>query len=122
MNHDSNNEIFFLSFEKHALIVPRVSPRREQLVRAERLKDMGIIDIALPENVTPEDSKLEDPMERERLARVFRRGLSAPAGFILPIQRWNAASADRRWISQRGTTRAGPLLLTPVLRSCVMAP
>src|SRR3712207_9415316 len=34
-----------LSFEKRALIVPRVTPRREQMVRAERLRDRGLIDV-----------------------------------------------------------------------------
>ena len=66
----------------------------------------------LPENVTPEDSKLDDPMERARLARVFRRGLSKPAGYILPVQAWQAAG-QRRWISERWSMRSGPLTLTP---------
>ena len=34
-----------LSFEKRALIVPRVKPRREQIIRAERLRDLGLIDL-----------------------------------------------------------------------------
>ena len=44
----------------------------------------------LPENVTPENSKLKDPEERNRIARVFGRGLTEPSGHILPIQRWQA--------------------------------
>ncbi len=43
-----------LSFEKRALIVPRVSPRREQLLRAERLKALGMVDVVHPKNLTPE--------------------------------------------------------------------
>jgi uncharacterized protein (DUF2126 family) len=39
----------------------------------------------LPVNVDPLDSRLDDPMERERLARVFDRGLGAPVGCVLPI-------------------------------------
>ena len=39
----------------------------------------------LPANVTPENSKLKDPEERERIARVFGRGLTEPSGFVLPI-------------------------------------
>ena len=34
-----------LSFEKRSLIVPRVKPRREQIIRAERLRDLGLIDM-----------------------------------------------------------------------------
>jgi uncharacterized protein (DUF2126 family) len=40
---------------------------------------------ALPVNVDPLDSKLDDPLERERLARVFDRGLGAPVGWVLPL-------------------------------------
>ncbi len=38
-----------LSFEKPALIVPRVTPRREQLIRAERLRALGLVDVLHPE-------------------------------------------------------------------------
>jgi predicted glycosyltransferase len=38
-----------LSFDKPALIVPRVSPREEQLIRARRAKELGLIDMLLPE-------------------------------------------------------------------------
>ena len=36
-----------LSFQKQALIVPRVRPRSEQWIRAERLRDLQLIDVIL---------------------------------------------------------------------------
>jgi predicted glycosyltransferase len=42
-----------LSAEKPALIVPRVAPRREQAVRAERLRALGLIDVLAPEELNP---------------------------------------------------------------------
>lgn len=42
-----------LSFDKPALIVPRSRPRREQLIRAERLRDLGLIDMLPPEQLSP---------------------------------------------------------------------
>ncbi len=42
-----------LSFEKRALIVPRVKPRREQLIRAERLRDLGVVDVLHPDELSP---------------------------------------------------------------------
>ncbi len=38
-----------LSFDKPALIVPRVRPREEQLIRARRAAELGLIDMLLPE-------------------------------------------------------------------------
>ena len=42
-----------LSFEKRALIVPRTKPRREQIIRAQRLRDLGLIDMLEPESLNP---------------------------------------------------------------------
>jgi len=74
---------------------------------------------ALPENVSAIDSKLDDPEERARLTRAFRRGLNTPAAFVLPVQRWNAAGtgdrerAHARWRSEVWSTRAGRVQLVP---------
>ena len=40
-----------LSFRKKALIVPRVTPRKEQLIRARRLKSKGYLDVLHPEKL-----------------------------------------------------------------------
>jgi uncharacterized protein (DUF2126 family)/transglutaminase-like putative cysteine protease len=70
---------------------------------------------ALPSNVEPGDSKLSDPEERARMARVFDQGLNIPRGFVLPIQRWNAeaSQSSSRWRSERWKLRRGNLFLTP---------
>ena len=70
----------------------------------------------LPVNVDPLDSRLDDPETRARLARVFDRGLGAPAGFVLPIQAWQAKASGRRrfrWRSERWRTRRDRLFLIP---------
>ncbi len=54
-----------LSFEKPALIVPRVSPRTEQLIRAERLHALGLVDMLHPDKLNP-----------QALAEWLRRDLS----------------------------------------------
>src|SRR5258705_485133 len=41
----------------------------------------------LPPNVDPSDSKLSDPEERSRMARVFDQGLNVPKGFVLPVEK-----------------------------------
>jgi len=42
-----------LSFEKHALIVPRVHPEPEQWIRAQRLRDLGLIHVLHPDELSP---------------------------------------------------------------------
>lgn len=42
----------------------------------------------LPINVDPLDARLNDPMERERLAKVFSQGLNQIIGHVLPVS-WN---------------------------------
>lgn len=66
----------------------------------------------LPINLDPSESKLADPMERDRLARVFDRGLDQPTGFVLPVQRWQSR-AGGHWRTERWSTRRDRLFLIP---------
>ena len=67
----------------------------------------------LPENVTPENSKLKDPEERHRIARVFERGLTEPSGYVLPVQRWQSKATGKRWKSEKWKLRRGHVYLVP---------
>jgi uncharacterized protein (DUF2126 family) len=40
-----------------------------------------------PSNVTPEKSNLKSKLERDRIARIFQKGLSEVVGYALPIKR-----------------------------------
>ncbi len=66
----------------------------------------------LPKNVSPEDSKLKDPLERKRLARLFSRGLDEPAGFALPLK-FVADGGNGYWQTGPWPFRSGNLLLIP---------
>jgi uncharacterized protein (DUF2126 family)/transglutaminase-like putative cysteine protease len=58
----------------------------------------------LPTNVDPLKSKLADPMERERLAKIFEQQLGSVVGYALPLRRSYAAGPS--WES-------GPWFLRP---------
>jgi len=64
----------------------------------------------LPANVLVEDAKLADPLERERLARVFGRGLSRESGSVLPL-RVVERDGVRRWQSGRWFMRGETIFL-----------
>ena len=67
----------------------------------------------LPDNVSPTNSKLKDAEERNRLARVFERGLTKASGYVLPIQRWQGRSSSGRWQTELWQFRRGHLFLVP---------
>jgi uncharacterized protein (DUF2126 family)/transglutaminase-like putative cysteine protease len=57
----------------------------------------------LPANVDASHSKVADPLERERLMRVFESELAAPVGYVLPITRpvEGAPWRSGRWFLRR---------------------
>ncbi|MFT3850339.1 MAG: transglutaminase family protein [Propionivibrio sp.] len=65
----------------------------------------------LPVNVDPHDARLDDPLERARLATVFGQGLDAIIGHVLPVAR---DPADRkRWRSGPWFLRSARCYLVP---------
>jgi len=68
-----------LRYGRRALLVPRVMHRREQLLRATKLSDLGLVNILSPDEVTPErlaaeiKKMLDDP--REPLTEARARGV-----------------------------------------------
>jgi uncharacterized protein (DUF2126 family)/transglutaminase-like putative cysteine protease len=66
----------------------------------------------LPANVIAEDSKLADPLERARLARVFGQGLAASVGSVLPLRRV-VDGGTRRWQSGKWLMKSDQLFLIP---------
>ncbi|MDP5241181.1 transglutaminase family protein [Uliginosibacterium sp. 31-16] len=64
----------------------------------------------LPGNVDPLDSRLDDPLERARLARVFGQGLDKIVGWVLPLAR---DAAGKIWQSSPWFMREGRCYLIP---------
>ena len=66
----------------------------------------------IPENIDPNDPKIDDPRERARILSLFDSHRGEPAGFVLPVQRWTA-QAKPGWLSELWQTRRGRLFLIP---------
>lgn len=64
----------------------------------------------LPDNVDPLDSKLDDPLERERLRRLFTRELEQVVGYALPLG-WDYAR--EAWVTAPWRLRRQRLYLLP---------
>lgn len=63
----------------------------------------------LPINVDPHDSKLDDALERKRLAKVFDQGLDKVVGHVLPVSR----NSDGSWKSGEWYLRSEHCYLVP---------
>ena len=74
----------------------------------------------LPVNVDPFNTRLDDPMERERLCRVFTQGLDAVTGYVLPLAVRDTSppasgpqAAGPQWATGPWFFRDGRMYLTP---------
>ncbi len=66
----------------------------------------------LPANVVVQESKLRDPLERARMARIFGQGLASEVGSVLPLRR-TIDGGGRRWQSGQWVFRDGTMFLIP---------
>jgi len=85
-----------LSFNKPALIVPRTSPREEQLIRAERAKELGLVDMMLPEEANDPDGLAE------RLAGLPGRPLPNDMG---AAEMLNGLESISKWVGNWAESR-----------------
>lgn len=90
-----------LSFDKPALIVPRIRPRQEQLIRARRATELGLVEMLLPDQAA-------DPL---RLAAVlkalpYRRPPSQTAAVQGMEGLPHISTFVERWLGSRTEGRA----------------
>ncbi|MEJ2130821.1 MAG: transglutaminase family protein, partial [Gammaproteobacteria bacterium] len=67
----------------------------------------------LPHDVDPFDNKLEDPLERRRLARQIEEGLTGVTGYALPLRRNPVEGAGSPWQSSHWELRRERMYLVP---------
>ena len=73
----------------------------------------ALVEQKLPIDVTPGENKLDDPVERARIVRMFEQGLDTPVSYVLPVQVWHSPDLGRRWVTERWGIRRGKLFLVP---------
>ncbi|MGI9373155.1 MAG: glycosyltransferase family protein [Hyphomicrobiales bacterium] len=94
-----------LSFDKRALIVPRTTPREEQLIRAKRAQELGIVDMltpaeaddpkklietlrALPQRAKPSQVKVQLPLDGlDKIGKIVEKHLQKPSAPALRVVR-----------------------------------
>ena len=67
----------------------------------------------LPENLDPDNNKLDDPLERARFRRLFATGLTTTVGYALPLKWQTMNEQQGRWRSSRWPFRSRHMLLVP---------
>ena len=73
----------------------------------------ALVEQKLPIDVSPGENKLQDPVERARIVRIFEQGLDNPVSYVLPIQVWQSPDLGRRWVTERWSVRRKKLFLAP---------
>ncbi len=86
-----------LSFDKPALIVPRVAPREEQLLRARRASELGLVEMLLPEQ------SADPAIMAETLKRLPSRQPPSKSGSNMHLEGLNQISRTvGEWLDGRG--------------------
>lgn len=86
-----------LSFDKPALIVPRVKPREEQLLRAQRASELGLVDMLLP------DQSANPAIMAEALKQLPYRQPPSQSGCTMRLEGLDHISQTvGRWLDNRG--------------------
>ena len=66
----------------------------------------------IPVNIDPRVSHIDEPEERQRLARILEKGLRNEVGFVLPLSRGQYGESPQ-WVSGRWILRTEVLFLYP---------
>jgi predicted glycosyltransferase len=106
-----------LSLNKRSIIVPRVTPRAEQLLRADSARKLGLVEVISPLELTPERlaealSHLpEQPLPLSRRMPGLLDGLRKINAMVAQHQRDEVGrrpSAEDDWKGQHGASAIGP--------------
>ncbi len=91
-----NSMMSVVSFSKPSLIVPRVRPREEQRIRAERFEELGLLEMLPPEQLTADSltswMARDSHNVRTRTSRIDLGGLDRIAEFaseLVPVTSCN---------------------------------
>jgi predicted glycosyltransferase len=95
-----------LAFEKPALIVPRVKPSAEQMIRAQRLSELGLIDVLHPDLISADAISLwlaGEPRPPRRVRQMLDfGGLHALPGLLEDALNHRSGSWREAAIRQNG--------------------
>ncbi len=103
-----NTIVEILSANQRAVVIPRIHPRLEQYIRAERFAKKGLLDMIHPESLTPDNlfETITGSLQRPRPLRAQDLGieLDGAATVCTTIDRWR-----QRGMFERQLPSATPL-------------
>lgn len=104
-----------LSASKPAVIVPRIKPSEEQLIRSQRMDSLGLLKSIHPESLTPQAlmaqlfEVLENPVQPKN---IDLDGLSRVARQIRNLLAYKAAKVESQLIYSKSSNQADKLLVS----------
>ncbi len=93
-----------------ALLKPLKIEQNFMIPAYEDAKHYILAESELPDNIDLYQEDLSSDLDRARLAKLLKRGLNVPSGYVLPLQ-WD--SFGKRWLSSKWPLRHKQLIAIP---------
>jgi predicted glycosyltransferase len=113
-----NTTCEILAAKRKAIIVPRIEPSQEQLIRAERLAQLGLVKFLHPNHLTPRDlmRSVLTQLSASSKPSNFTIDLNALPRITRELLNLFSAEANRRDLNHWSSHKLGPFVVGAIAR------